>query len=109
VRASETNTYQLPVTLRLVRSTPEILHRRHRLPLAERIQRDGMATLRTTEDWQDFSRLIWGDDRLTPPEPERATELVRHGNVIELPVKRRRSTSLEIAQVRCEEERRGKR
>jgi hypothetical protein len=38
-----------------------------------------------------------------------ATEVVRDGNVIQMPLPRRRSSSAEIAAVRIQEERRGKR
>jgi hypothetical protein len=91
-------------TLRLVPSPrqPEIIHRRHRRPLADRIAQAGedLAVLEDDADWAELSDMLFGDDRIAEP-------LERDGNVIHLP--RRRSTSFEILQVRQEEERRGKR
>jgi hypothetical protein len=60
-----------------------------------------LETLKSQADWRQFSRTIFGDDRLAP-ETERA------GNVIALPVRKQRSSSAEIQAVRLQEERRGR-
>jgi len=90
--------------LRLVPSPrqPEVLHRRPKRPLAERMAADGVATLEGEEDWREFSQMLYDDpDRLgEKPKAERA------GNVIPI---RQRSSSAEIHAVRLSEERRGKR
>ena len=105
---SKATTPQVPTTLRLVPRLAEVSYIRHRKPLTTRIREAGnsLATLEDAADWRELSRLIFNDDRLAPDEK---TELVRHGNVIELPLPGRRSTSFEIEEVRKSEERRGKR
>jgi Uma2 family endonuclease len=63
--------------------------------------------LEDAADWQEFSEMLYDSpDRLGE---QLATEVVRDGNVIQMPLPRRRSSSAEIAAVRIQEERRGKR
>lgn len=68
--------------------------------LRQRPEPQDFRALRTPADWRRFSELIYGDDRLAPKP------VVRDGNVIELPLPGRRSTSAEIQAVRVEETRR---
>jgi hypothetical protein len=89
----------VPTTLRLVPRSPEVVYRRK--PLAERMREEEMATLEDAADWAELSRMVFGDDRIA--------ETKREGNVIQLPLPRRRSSSFEIQAVRLSEERRGKR
>lgn len=94
-----------PAVLKLVTRQPEVIHRRHRRPLVERIAKAGnsLATLEDAADWAELSEMLFGegDRRLVPEEtPERG------GNVIPI---RQRSTSAEISAVRIQEERRGRR
>lgn len=92
----------MPTILRLIRSNPEVTYRR---PLATRIREAGnsLAVMSDAADWVELSEMLFGegDRRLVPEE-----QAERVGNVIPL---RRRSSSAEIAAVRIQEERRGKR
>lgn len=92
--------------LRLVPRPAEVVYIRKRKPLATRIAEAGgsLATLKDATDWSELSEMLFGDSRLALTEKP----TVRDGNVIELPVRRQRSTSSEIQAVRLLEERRGK-
>lgn len=97
-------------TLRLlppVPRHPEVIRirDRKRKPFSERIAEaaPAFATLEDVGGWEGLSESLFGDDRMVPEKPKRV------GNVIQMPLPRRRSTALEIEQVRQEEERRGKR
>lgn len=91
--------------LRLVPPSPEVSYIRRRKEAERETDFGSIAVLKTPADWLRFSRGLFGDDRYAVDEkPKRE----RTGNVIELPVRRRRSTSAEILQVHAEEVARGK-